>query len=291
MYGRPMRKIILSIPLWLLVFSAHSQGADTLAIDRIVWNSEFNKPSYPGLALGIFKDGKIIYSRGYGMANRDDDVPITAQSVFDIASVSKQFTAACIVLLALRDSLSLDDRLSKFFPAFPDYADKITLRHLLHHTSGLRDISSIALLKGYTNRDTYTDAEVMDWLVHQQGIDSMPGSEYLYCSSGYWLLGQIVNKVSGRNLADFAQHELFDPLGMTQTHFHNDHRREVKNQARGYSPGDDSEGFKIRESDTELIGMGGVYTSVEDMKKWDDVFFDSNRFGKDFLRLMTSQEF
>ena len=262
-----------------------AQNEQTAAIDKVF--EAWDKPDTPGASLGVFKDGEIMYARGYGLANMEYDIPNDANSVFRIGSTSKQFTAACVVLLALDGKLSLDDKLSKFFPGFPDYANSITVKQLLNHTSGVRDYLQLAYLKGLRNDDFYVDEDIMVWLKQQKGLNFEPGSEYLYSNSGYWLLGQIVAEVSGKNMADFAKERIFDPLGMTSTHFHNDHNRVVKNRASGYAPLGLGQ-YAISMTTLDMIGDGGIFTSINDIKKWDDAYYNNTVFPADFWPMMTT---
>ena len=274
----------------LLCWSAYAFGQissqEKTAVDRIF--AQWNKPNVPGCGLGIIKNGKLMYARGYGMANLEYDIPNTPTSVFRIASVSKQFTAACIVLLAKQGKLKLDNTLDQFFPAFPAYAKKITIQHLLNHTSGIRDYLLIASLKGLENDDYYTDEDLMPWLTNQKELNFAPGDEYLYSNSGYWLLGQIVNKVAGMNMAEFAKKEIFEPLGMQNTHFHNDHKQIVKKRATGYMPTRKGD-YRISMTTLNMIGDGGIFTTIEDIKKWDDAFYKHKVFDQEFWRMMTKQ--
>lgn len=245
----------------------------------------FVEPGSPGYAVGIIKDGKVIHAKGYGLANLEYDIPIIEKSVFRIASVSKQFTAASIVVLINQGKLSLDDTLNNFFPKFPKYAEKITVAQLLNHTSGVRDYLALSELMDFRGSDYFTDQEVEAWLQRQRGTNFTPGEKNLYSNSGYWLLGQIVQKVSGKNLADFAAEEIFEPLGMKNTSFHNNHRKIVKNRASGYSPSKDG-GFQISMTNLDLIGDGGVFTTIEDLAKWDAAYYSKNIFGNKFWELM-----
>ncbi|WP_405604743.1 serine hydrolase domain-containing protein [Polaribacter sp. Asnod1-A03] len=281
-----MRKYLLL--LFLISFTIYSFGQikESQAIDSIF--SEWNKKDVPGCALGIIKEGKLIYTKGYGMANMEYDIPNSATSVFRIGSTSKQFTAASIVLLTEKDKLSLDDNLKSLFPDFPEYAEKITIRHLLNHTSGIRDYLQISYLKGLGDDDYYTDDNVMKWLIHQTDLNFAPGEEYLYSNSGYWLLGQIVKKVAGMNMAEFARKEIFEPLEMNNTHFHNDHTQIVKNRASGYVP-DNNENYKISMTTLDMIGDGGIFTSINDIKKWDDAYYESAVLSREFWNVMTQQ--
>ena len=276
----------LIILLTFLLISSCGEIKKSVEIDRIF--SDWNNPNTPGCALGIIKDGKLVYARGYGIANLEYEIPITENSVFRIASNSKQFTAACIVLLVEQAKISLDDKLSYYYPEFPDYATKITIRHLLNHTSGIRDYLALAQLKGLDHNDYYEDFDVMEWLINQNDLNFIPGDEYLYSNSGYWLLGQIVNKVSGTDMAEFAKSELFDPLGMGNTHFHNDHTKIVENRASGYEP-DKNGGYQISMTNLNMIGDGGIFTTINDMKKWDDAYYDYSILSEEFWSMMTQK--
>ena len=284
---------LLLLFLFLITFFSDSfadsnaiNKAQSEAVDKIF--TDWDNTHSPGSGLGIFKEGEIIYSRGYGMANLEYDIPNNSQSVFRIGSTSKQFTAASIILLVEKEKLSLDDTLDKFFPDFPDYAKQITVAHLLHHTSGIRDYLTLSFLKGLQDDDFFTDKDVMSWLINQSELNFKPGEEFVYSNSGYWLLGQIVNQVAEMSMADFAMKEIFKPLGMTQTHFHNDHTQIVKNRASGYAPINETE-FQISMTTLDMIGDGGIFTSIDDIKKWDDAYYKSNVLSRDFWRLMTQQ--
>lgn len=281
-----MKRIILLVIICYSSSFSFAQGNEDQAIDSIF--SAWNNPNNPGCALGIIKNGELIYARGYGLANMEHNIPNTPSTVFRIASTSKQFTAACIVLLAEQGKLNLEDNLKSFFPDFPQYSEKITIRHLLNHTSGIRDYLTIAFLKGLGKDDYYHDTDIMNWLVNQTDLNFHPGSEYLYSNSGYWLLGQIVNKIAGINMADFAQQEIFKPLGMTNTHFHNNHNQIVKNRASGYFPINDTD-YNISMTTLDMIGDGGIFTSINDIKKWDDAYYNSTVLSKTFWEKMTQR--
>ncbi len=281
-----MKRAIILITFSLYSIFSMAQIKESQAIDSIF--SEWHKANTPGCALGIIENGELVYAKGYGLANMEYDIPNSPSSVFRIGSTSKQFTAACIVLLAEQGQLSLENTLSEYFPEFPDYAKQITIRHLLNHTSGIRDYLQLAYLKGYGDDDYYTDAHLMAWLINQSDLNFEPGEEFLYSNSGYWLLGQIVKEVSGMNMADFAQKEIFAPLLMSNTHFHNDHTQIVKNRASGYMPsGMDS--YRISMTTLDMIGDGGIFTSIEDIKKWDDAYYNSEVLSEAFWKMMIEQ--
>ncbi|MEM6260871.1 MAG: serine hydrolase [Bacteroidota bacterium] len=281
-----MKYLSLTFSLFSFFLMSTAQIPQQKAVDSIF--AKWSEPGSPGGSLGIIQDGKLIYAKGYGLANLEYDLPNTEKSVFRIGSTSKQFTAACIVLLAEQGKLSLEDKLSSFFPDFPPYADTITVSHLLHHTSGIRDYLQLSYLKGLRGDDYYTDKDIMKWLVNQSSLNFSPGDEFVYSNSGYWLLGQIVNKASGMNMAEFAQKEIFEPLGMNETHFHNDHDQIVKNRASGYAPKREG-GYRISMTTLDMIGDGGIFTTIEDIKKWDDAYYESKVLSKEFWAKMTEK--
>jgi CubicO group peptidase (beta-lactamase class C family) len=223
------------------------------------------------------------------MANLEHDIAIDENTVFRIGSTSKQFTGACIVLLEMQGKLSYSDSLDKYFPAFPAYTKEVTIQHLLSHTSGIRDYLSLARLKGLGRDDFYRDSDVESWLVAQQELNFKPGEDDMYSNSGYWLLGQIVKKVSGMDMAAFAEKEIFKPLGMNNTHFHNDHTLVVKNRASGYTPAKEPNTYHISMTTLDMIGDGGIFTSISDIKKWDDAYYNSNVLGPEFWQAMTRE--
>ena len=238
----------------------------------------WDKPDSPGCALGIIQEGRFIYKRGYGMANLEYGIPLTSQSVFRIGSTSKQFTAMCIVLLEEEGKLSVDDNLKKYFPEMPDYAESFTIRHLLHHMSGVRDYLTLMSLTGARDDDFFTDPEVVDLITRQKELNFAPGDEFLYSNSGYFLLAEIVKRVTGDSMRVYAEDKIFEPLGMTHTHFHDDITQIVKSRASGYGRKKGGD-FWINMTTLGMIGDGGVFTSVDDLLLWDQNFYD-NKLGK-----------
>src|SRR4051812_2885249 len=217
---------------FLALAPAAAQAPRNPAIDRVF--AEWDKPTTPGCALGVVQDGRMVYERGYGMANLDYDIPNGPGMVYYIGSDSKQFTAAAVALLALRGQLSLDDDIRKYFPELPDYGTLIRVRHLIHHTSGIRDIYTLMSLRGDRLEDVFPDSEALALIFRQKGLAFTPGSAYSYSNSGYFLLAQLVKRVSGRSLREFTDAEFFQPLGMTSTHFHDDPGHVMKNRAMSY---------------------------------------------------------
>lgn len=276
----------------ILIYSVTCAQVETLSVDKIETIDQvferWDKPNSPGVAIGIISNNEIIYSKGYGMANLEHKIPNSPQTAFSIASNSKQFTAASIILLAQRGKLDLNQSLSSFFPEFYDYAKTITIKNLLNHTSGIRDYAQITYLSGLRPDDYYNDDDILKWIKNQKGLNFPPGEEYLYCNAGYWLLGQIVEKVSGMNLADFSKKEIFEPLGMTNTHFLNNNTMIIEQRASGYSPSR-SGGFRNISSMLEQTGNTGVYTTVEDIEKWDNEFYEGKVLKANFWKLMTTK--
>jgi len=247
---------------------------------------KWDKVDSPGCALGIIKNGKIIYKRGYGIANLEQNIPISSTTVFSIASTSKQFTATCIALLAGQGKISLDDDIRKYLSKMQEYESPITIRHLIHHTSGLRDYLELMELAGMGEHDHYTDDEAVEMLLRQKELNFRPGDEFLYSNSGYFLLSAIVERVTGKSLREFAEENIFKPLGMRDTHFHDDHTMIVRNRATGYSPKKNG-GYRIKMDSLDMVGDGGVFTTVEDLFLWDQNFYHNKLGGKDLVNKLS----
>lgn len=271
-----MKPILVAALLAPCVLSAQAPTADSTArIDAVF--SRFTA-STPGCAVNVLRNGASIYSKGYGLASLELGVPISPRTVFDIGSSSKQFTAASIVLLAQDGKLSLDDDVRKFLPELPDLGAKVTLRHLLTHTSGWRDYTDLMFFGGFDERDHTTDDDALGILRKQRALNFTPGSDWRYSNTGFFLLSIVVKRASGKSLADFAQERIFTPLGMTHTHYLTESREVIPNKATAYAPLGPSGGFEIGMSNWEQTGDGGVQTSVEDLAKW-DANFDTPKVG------------
>lgn len=262
-------------------YAATSDEKSAAAVDEVF--SDFTKPGSPGCALAVYRDGKIIYAKGYGLANIEENVPITPQSVFDIGSTSKQFTAASILLLEKQGKLSINDDIHKFVPELPDYGQKITILQLLNHTSGLRDYLTLFELAGINIDGVTTDADALALIARQKALNFVPGSEWLYSNTGFFLLSTIVQRASGKTLREFAAENIFVPLDMKRTQFRNDHATLIADRAPAYDQQEDKSGYKLNVSYFEQTGDGAVHTSVEDLQKWDENFYSPRVGGKDFL--------
>jgi CubicO group peptidase (beta-lactamase class C family) len=278
---------LASIVCLLLAGSSPYAIADELTdkVDRIF--VDWNTTSSPGCALAVVKDGRIVYEHGYGMANLELGVAISPQSVFDIGSVSKEITALAILLLEQDGKLKLDDDVRKYLPELPDYGPRITLRHMLHHTSGLRNYDDLFDLEGIPEADLTTDRDAFELTVRQKGVNFKPGEEFLYSDTNFFLMSLIVKRVTGLTLRQFAQERIFGPLGMTSTHFHDDHTMIVPRRATGYAPHNGG-GFEMDMSNFEQVGDGSVMTTVEDLFKWDQNFENPVVGGPDALRQLTT---
>lgn len=278
---------ILSAFLIILAVAPASLTADetTDKVDKLF--AAWDKTTTPGAALAVIKDGKIIYERGYGMAKLEDGIVNTPDKVFDIGSVSKQFTATCVAMLIREGKIGLGDDIRKYIPEMPAYEKPVTVNHLLHHTSGLRDYNALLSLAGFRpESDSPTVEESLEVIRRQKKLNYSPGEEYSYTNTGFFLLSQIVERVSGKSLNAFAQERIFKPLGMTKTLFQDDHTQIIKDRATGYSRGD--KGFAISMSNWDETGDGNVYTTVRDLYLWDQAFY-TNSLGKDLMDMLHTQ--
>jgi len=246
--------------------------------------TKLDKADSPGAAVIVIKDGAILYKHGYGSANLEYDIPITPSTVFHVASVSKQFTAFAIALLASRGKLSIDDDIRKYLPEVPDFGKTITINHLLHHTSGLRDQWELLAMAGWRLDDVITKEHILKMVRHQKELNFEPGAEHLYCNTGFTLLAVIVERVSGQSFRQFTEENIFKPLGMTNTHFHDDHQMIVKNRAYSYTP--DGSGFKLSALNYANVGATSLFTTVEDLAKWMVNFEDMKIGGPQVIEQM-----
>ncbi len=237
----------------------------------------------PGCAVGVSKDGNPIFSKGYGMADLEHGVPITSKTMFYMASVSKQFTAMSVLMLAKENKLSLDDSVRKYVPELPRYADKITIYNLLTHTSGIRDYLTLGELSGLSDDNAYNETEVLQQLSRQAGLNFQSGTAMLYSNSGYVLLSIIVNRVTGKPLNEVSRTFIFNPLGMTASLFQHDHSGLVANKAFGYVLR--SGAWHASNNMLDHVGDGGLYSSVDDMFHWMGNF-DAPKVGADALGVM-----
>ncbi|MFB3852646.1 MAG: serine hydrolase domain-containing protein [Vicinamibacterales bacterium] len=247
---------------------ARQEGREA-AVDKVFsrWNDKT-----PGCAVAVSEHGEVVLEKAYGMADLEHDAKNLAGTIFEAGSVSKQFTAAAILLLARDGKLSIDDPVRNYVPELPDYGVPLTIRHMLTHTSGLRDWGSVAGLSGWprTSR-AYTHAHVLDIVSRQRSLNFTPGTSWSYSNTGYNLAAIIIDRVSGKPFAEFCRERIFEPLGMKSTSWRDDHTRIVKGRAIAYREGKD--GFHINMPFENVHGNGGLLTTVGDLLRWNENFF------------------
>jgi CubicO group peptidase (beta-lactamase class C family) len=254
--------------------SARAADVSASAIDKIF--APWDTTRSPGMVVAVIRDGQIIHQRGYGMANLEHDVPISPDTVFYIASTSKQFTAACIALLVRQGKISLDDEVRKYVAELPDYGKPLTIRHLVHHTAGTRDYLGLAGIAGRTTWGLTLD-DAIETIARQRELNFAPGDEFSYSNSGYGLMAEIVKRASGKTLREFSQEFIFKPLGMEHSVFRDDNTLVIKHRATGYDPA--GGGFRTNDAGIESVGSGNLWTTVGDLAKWDQNFYDE-KLGK-----------
>lgn len=238
----------------------------------------------PGCALAVVKNGEILYKKGYGMATLEHSATIQPSTRFYIASTSKQFAAFQIALLEEAGLLSAEDDVREYIPELPDYGSTIRILHLIHHISGLRDFLELNALSGRHYDELITPEDALEMICRQKQLNFNTGDRYLYCNSGYFLLSEIVKRVSGKSMRQFAEENIFGPLGMKDTHFHDDRTEPISRRAVGYRL-DREKGYRISVPGLETVGSGGIYSTVEDLALWDKNFYN-NRLGKGSPQLM-----
>lgn len=247
--------------------------------------AQWDKPDMPGCALAVIKNGQIVYQRGYGTANLELSVPITTATVFNVGSIAKQFTAMSILILARQGKLSLDDDLRKYVSEVPDFGTPITLRQLIQHTSGLRDHWEMLEMSGWRNDDVHTEKDVLEMVSRQRTLNFKPGDEYSYSNTGYVLLAVVVKRVSGQSLIEFTEANIFQPLGMTNTRFYDDHRSIIKGLANGYLPKEGGGFLKGMPAD-DLLGANNLFTTIADLARWDENFYGHKVGGNKLVEQM-----
>ena len=258
-------------------------GPITHAVDQLF--AQWTGSDAPGASIAVIQNGKIVYSQGYGAANLEYGVPNTPATVFHLASVSKQFTAFAIYLLAQDGKLSLDDDVRKYVPKLHDFGKVITIRQLLHHTSGMRDQWELLALAGWRLEDEITDDDVARLLFQQTELNFASGDQFLYSSSNYTLLAMVVKQVSGKTLPEFAKERIFDPLGMSHTHFQDKYGVIVRDRAYSYArmPGGRYQYVALTYS---TVGPSSLFSTVRDLARWDENFYTGEVGGPALLAQM-----
>jgi len=256
----------LALFVLLGVSTAHAQPAKIDAVMK-PWTGS----STPGCAVAVVERGRVTFAKGYGMADLERNVPITAATVFDTGSLAKQFTAATIHLLAAAGKLKLDDDIRTYVPQLPVVSKTpVTIRHLLHHTGGLREYNELLTLGGKQPSDVATSTQTLAALTRQRGNAFEPGAKFEYSNTGYFLLAQVAERVAKKSMAGLVAERIFKPLGMTSSQVLDDHTRIVPRRAIAYAPR--GSGWSIEMSQWEQTGDGGVLSTVDDLVKWDANF-------------------
>lgn len=260
-----MKKILFSI----LIFPTFIKS-QTLpdSVERKV-DSLFSRytTTTPGAAVAIVKNGEVVFKKGYGMANLEYNIPITPSSIFHIASESKQYVAFCMLLLEQQGKLSLDDDIRKHLDYVPDFGKKITIKQLIHHTSGLRDQWQLLANAGWQLDDVIKQEHVIKLVSKQKRLNFDPGEEHLYCNTGYTLMAEIIKKASGLSLREYCNQYVFKPLDMNNTHFHDNYQELVPNRTYSYSPKGPRD-FQHSVLSYSTVGATSLFTTVEDEAKW-----------------------
>ena len=250
--------------------------------------AKWNNLSSPGAAVAVVKDGMVVYRKGFGCAQLEYGVPITPSTVFHVASVSKQFAAMAITMLEEEGKLSANDDIRKYLPEMADFGKTITIRHLLNHTSGLRDQWDLLILSGWRMDDVITQEHILDRLRRQRELNFPPGERYLYSNSGFTLLAEITARVGGKPFTQWTRENIFEPLGMTSTRFHMDHEEIVGNRAYSYQT-DQTKGYKNAVLSYANAGATSLFTTVEDMADWMRNFDEKRVGGEAVLARMVTK--
>lgn len=276
-------RILTATFLCLAAFK--SIAADTPA-DRAISEilGGFVKPGEPGCTVGVTENGMLTHALAFGLSDIERGKLLDTHSTFDLASVSKQFTAFSVLLLQQQRKLSLDDPLVKYLPELASSADGVTLRHLMHHTGGLRDYIALITMRGRSNADGSTIHESVQALARQTRPNAEPGVEYEYSNTGFFLLGVVIARVSGQSLAEFSEAQIFRPLGMVNTRIVDRYPDRHATRARGYA--NDGKVFVIDETGWEQVGDGGVHSDLHDLALWDENFYTGKLGGKELIGQM-----
>lgn len=254
--------IFITIILIFYSFSLHSQQ-QIQKIDSM-FNS-WNTPNHPGGSVMIVKNNKTIFSKAYGLASLEYNIPNSTKTLYNIGSISKQFTAIGIVILEEQNKLSFEDDIRKYIPELPNFGDTITISDLLHHTSGLRDLHGLLGLAGWRRDDLKTNADVYRVLKNQQDLNFKPGEEFLYCNTGYILLAKIIEEVSNSSFKNWMEENIFDPLGLNSTYVEDQYDRVVMNNSTSY---EGNKPFKRAIEYWGYFGSGNIHSTTKDINLW-----------------------
>ena len=275
----------LSLLVILISFVSFSVNANMSDLSKKIDLLFDDRSQKPGCAVGLVENGEYIHSKGYGLANLEHEIPIGMDTIFRIGSVSKQFTTMAIAILEEKDELSFEDEMKVHIPDLVDYGEKVTINHMIHHYSGLGDYeymdypgrfkNAVGEEFRWGNEDYLTNKEFHD-LIKTLPLIRKPEKKFHYSNTGYVLLALVAENASGMSLREFAEKEIFKPLGMNNSFFNDDVNLPFKNRADAYTPIDDeSDKYKINVTNLSWVGDGGVYTSLNDFIKWDENFYEN----------------
>ena len=275
----------LSLIIILISFASLSVNANMSDLSKKIDLLFDDRSQKPGCAVGLVENGEYIHSKGYGLANLEHEIPIGMDTIFRIGSVSKQFTTMAIAILEEKDELSFEDEMKVHIPDLVDYGEKVTINHMIHHYSGLGDYeymdypgrfkNAVGEEFRWGNEDYLTNKEFHD-LIKTLPLIRKPEKKFHYSNTGYVLLALVAENASGMSLREFAEKEIFKPLGMNNSFFNDDVNLPFKNRADAYTPIDDeSDKYKINVTNLSWVGDGGVYTSLNDFIKWDENFYEN----------------
>lgn len=282
---------LLIVAVCLTAATPHADAVERWKrqVDRLF--AEWDRPTKPGCALAIVRDGNVIYERGYGMASLRYDVPIEPSTIFRCASTSKQFTVFSILLLEEEGRLSLDDDVRKYVTEVPDFGETITIRHMIYHISGLRDHFVLMAYAGWNFfEDLLTTDHVLEIVQGQKELNFPVGDQTMYSNTGFALLAEIVSRVSGMTFPEFTQERIFTPLGMSSSYFGDDNRRIVKELADSYLPLE-AAGYEFAPMNFVGVGEAGLHSTVADLVKWDLNFNDPVVGSHSLLETMHQTDF
>jgi len=299
----------IAIIFYLITLTSCAQGSSNAEFSNSVQQridslfSEYDNLNSPGYAIGVSKNGKTIHKKGYGAANLDYNIPIKPNSVFSIASVSKQFTAACIALLILENKISLETDASDFIPELKQYSDTIRIKHLIYNTSGIKDYPHIKRKSGksWVTFNYFDIDECISTSLSEKELQFTPGDQWDYCNVNFMLLTKIIEKISKQSFSEFAKSRLFEPLKMNNTLINDDITKVIKNRVTPYNPrtkeyleGYDEYGIKLQKEGKYIrhprnsphYGGSGVVTTIDDMLKWSANMTSKSFGGQEFYDLM-----
>jgi CubicO group peptidase (beta-lactamase class C family) len=293
---RPMNRKQFFFVLLVALFLSSATSAQVPAKEKVVASAEKAFEKYtkayvapaPGCAAAASLNGETVFEKAFGLAELEHNVPNTPQTIFETGSVAKQITAAALILLQQDGKLSIDDPVRKYIPELPDYGSPLTIRHLLNHTSGLRDWGTVISLTGAGRGDrVITQDLALDIIVHQRALDFTPGSEYSYSNSGYNLAAIIVERVSKQKFPAFVEERFFKPLGMKNSSWRDDYQRLVPGRAQAYARQTNGS-WRLEMPFMNVYGNGGMLTTVGDWMKW-NAMLDSQSLGAPLVHALETQ--